>query len=195
MKRIAVFASGSGSNAGALIKYFKAHKYLRVVLIICDKPAAGVYQIAADENVPLEYLPKEKRTGEILLELLKVYRIDFILLAGYLRLMPASVVRNYAGRILNIHPALLPEFGGKGMYGQHVHAAVLQAGKIETGITIHVVDEKYDEGKVIFQKSIPVNPRMTVQELQSAVNKIELENYPRVAAEYFDSYLRNHNNG
>lgn len=195
MKRIAVFASGGGTNAAALIRYFKNHPRYRVEVLICDRTSAGVYDVAAKENVPVEYIDATKRNSENLLQLLHRYRVDFILLAGYLRLMPAGVVREYAYRILNIHPALLPEFGGKGMYGKYVHDAVIRAGKSETGITIHVVDENYDEGKMIFQKRIPVKPGMTAEQLRAEVNQIELENYPGEAEKYFDSLIRNHNNG
>jgi phosphoribosylglycinamide formyltransferase-1 len=164
-------------------------------VLFCDRPSAGVYDVAAAENVPFEYLDAANRSSMNMLQLLRSYQVDFILLAGYLRLMPAEVVREYANRILNIHPALLPEFGGKGMYGKHVHDAVISAGKIETGITIHVVDENYDEGKMVFQKKIPVTPGMTAEQLRAAVNRIELENYPGVAEKYFDSLIKNHSNG
>lgn len=187
MKQIAIFASGTGSNATALCEYFTNHSEYKVGLILCDRAEAGVYKVAEQFKIPSQYLNADLRYGEPLLQLLHQYGIDYILLAGYLKLMPVEVIRAFSQRILNIHPALLPAFGGKGMYGKHVHAAVLKSGQKFSGITIHVADEKYDEGKIIFQAAVNITPGMTEEDLQKAINVLELKNYAVTSEKYFNS--------
>lgn len=180
MKRIAVLASGSGSNAQRLIEHFSGHASARVVLVGCDQPKVGVLARAWEHHVP-SYLfsGKELREGAVQKEL-EAQRIDLIVLAGFLRLIPAELVRAYPGRIVNIHPALLPKHGGKGMYGHRVHAAVIAAGERESGITIHLVNERYDEGESLFQARCPVQSDDTPESLAQRIHALEHAHYARV---------------
>jgi len=180
MKRIAVLASGSGTNAQRLIEHFRAHAMAQVVLVGCDQPQAGVLQRAWDLLVP-SYLfsGKELRDGTLLREL-QQQRIDLIVLAGFMRLIPAELVRAFTDRIVNIHPALLPKFGGKGMYGHHVHEAVVAAKETESGITIHLVNERYDEGRILFQAKCPVLADDTPDSLAERIHALEHAHYPQV---------------
>ncbi len=181
MKRIAVLASGSGTNSQQLIEHFRAHPAAQVVLIGCDQPQAGVLQRAWDQSVPVFlFNGQELRDGTVLREL-QGQRIDLLVLAGFMRLIPAEVVRAFPERIVNIHPALLPKFGGKGMYGHHVHEAVIAAKEAESGITIHLVNERYDEGRILFQARCPVLPDDTPESLAQRVHALEHAHYPQVA--------------
>jgi phosphoribosylglycinamide formyltransferase-1 len=186
MQNIAIFASGSGSNTGAICQYFSQHPRYRVVLILCDKPEAGVYKVAEHYGILTRFLSADVREPAKLLSILKTYNIRFILLAGYLRLMPLELIAAFPQRILNIHPALLPDFGGKGMYGRHVHNAVIRSGANKSGITIHIADQHYDEGDILFQSALDIPAGMNANELQKAVNELELKYYPPVAESYFD---------
>lgn len=183
MKRIAILASGSGTNAQRLIEHFSAHPLAQVALVGCDQSEAGVLQRAWDLNVP-SYLftGKELRDGAVRHEL-QGQRIDLVVLAGFMRLIPAEMVRAFEGRLVNIHPSLLPNHGGKGMYGQRVHEAVIAAGDAESGITIHLVNEHYDEGHVLFQARCPVHPGDTPDSLAERVHALEHAHYPRVVDE------------
>jgi phosphoribosylglycinamide formyltransferase-1 len=183
MKRIAVMASGSGTNAQRFIEHFRAHPAAQVVLVGCDQPQAGVLQRAWDLHVP-SYLfnGQELRDGTVLRELLG-QGIDLVVLAGFMRLIPAEMVRAFPDRIVNIHPALLPKFGGKGMFGHRVHEAVIAAGEQESGITIHLVNERYDEGRILFQAKCPVLPADTPDSLAERIHALEHAHYPRVVEE------------
>ncbi len=180
VKRIAILASGSGSNAQRLIEHFAASAVAQVALVGCDQPSAGVLQRAWDLGVP-SYLftSVELRNGTVQREL-QAHRIDLVVLAGFLRLIPADMVRAFPDRIVNIHPALLPKYGGRGMYGSHVHAAVIAAGDPESGITIHRVNERYDEGVVLFQARCPVLPDDVPETLAARVLALEHAHYPAV---------------
>ncbi len=180
VKRIAILASGSGSNAQRLIEHFAASAVAQVALVGCDQPSAGVLQRAWDLGVP-SYLftSVELRNGTVQREL-QAHRIDLVVLAGFLRLIPADMVRAFPDRIVNIHPALLPKYGGRGMYGGHVHAAVIAAGDPESGITIHRVNERYDEGVVLFQARCPVLPDDVPETLAARVLALEHAHYPAV---------------
>ncbi len=180
MVRIAVFASGSGTNAQRLVEHFSGHPAARVTLIACDQPKAGVLQRAWDLRVPT-YLfnGAALRDGSVLREL-EGQRIGLVVLAGFMRLIPAALVLAFPKRIVNIHPALLPKYGGKGMYGHHVHAAVIAAGEQESGITIHYVNERYDEGEHLLQAGCPVLPGDTPDTLAARIHALEHEHYPRV---------------
>ncbi len=180
MRRIAVLASGSGTNAQRLIEHFALHASAQVVLVGCDQPEAGVLQRAWDHNVP-SYLfnGRELREGTVLSEL-KGQRIDLVVLAGFMRLIPAEMVRAFSGRMVNIHPSLLPKHGGKGMFGHHVHEAVIAAGEVESGITIHLVTEHYDEGRILFQARCPVLPNDTPATLAERVHALEHAHYPHI---------------
>jgi phosphoribosylglycinamide formyltransferase 1 len=177
---VALFASGSGSNAENIIRYFAHRPDLRFV-VFCNKPGAGVLERAARLGVPAVVFGRADLydTGEVLAQL-RAHTVDLVVLAGFLWLVPAALVRAYPHKIVNIHPALLPKFGGKGMYGDRVHQAVLAAGEAESGITIHYVNEHYDEGQVIVQARCPVLPTDTPEALAARVHALEYAHYPRV---------------
>lgn len=180
MVRIAILASGSGSNAQRLVEHFKGHASASVVLIGCDQPKAGVIQRAWDLGVPL-YLfnGAQLRSGEVLREL-QGQRIDLIVLAGFLRLIPVDLVTAYPQRVINIHPALLPKYGGKGMYGHHVHEAVIAAKETESGITIHYVNERFDDGEHIAVFTFQLEPDETVESLAGRIHRLEHAKFPEV---------------
>lgn len=180
MVRIAILASGSGTNAQRLVEHFRTHPNACVALLGCDQPKAGVIQRAWDLGVPL-YLfnGKQLRSGDVLREL-QAQRIDLIVLAGFLRLIPEDLVHAFPERIINIHPSLLPRYGGKGMYGQHVHRAVIAAGERESGITIHVVNERFDEGAHLAQFTCPVLANDTPETLAARIHQLEHAHYPEV---------------
>lgn len=178
--RIAVLASGSGSNAQRLIEHFKESPIAEVVLVGCDNPRAGVIQRAWDLQVPLYLFNGGQLKDGVVERELIAQRIDLVVLAGFLRLIPAGFVRSFAGRIVNVHPALLPKFGGKGMHGAHVHEAVIAAGEKASGITIHHVNERYDEGEHIAQFSCPVLPEDTPASLAQRIHFLEHAHYATV---------------
>ncbi len=179
--KIAVFASGAGSNAQALISYFKNSTLATVALLVCNKNGAGVLAIADKERVPVLLIEKEIFfRGDGYTSQLIDAGIHFIVLAGFLWKMPRSLVSAYPKRIVNLHPALLPKYGGRGMYGQYVHEAVLNAGEIETGITIHYVDEHYDNGDIIFQTACPVLDGDGPADIAHRIHQLEHLHYPRV---------------
>ena len=178
--RIAILASGSGTNAQRLITHFQGRTDAEVVLVGCDDPRAGVIQRAWDLQVPCYmFSGTQLRDGTVLRELQHL-QVGLVVLAGFLRLIPATMVQAFPKRIINIHPALLPKYGGKGMYGHHVHAAVIAAGESESGITIHYVNERYDEGEHLFQAKCPVLPNDTPDTLAARVHALEHEHYPQV---------------
>lgn len=181
MTKVAVFASGTGSNALRIIRHFKNHSSIRIVVVVCNKQGAGVLSIAESESIPYMIIEKEKFfRGDAYISELKQLQIDWIILAGFLWKLPAQLVRTFSNRIINIHPALLPKYGGKGMYGQLVHEAVLTAKEKETGITIHFVDEIYDHGKIIFQEKCIVEESDTVTSLAEKVHQLEHDHFPGV---------------
>lgn len=178
---LAIFASGNGTNAQKLIDYFKDSPLAVITLIVCNKQGAGVLAIAEKETIPHILIEKERFfRGDAYLPQLQEAGIDFIVLAGFLWKVPSLLIEAYPRRIINIHPALLPKYGGKGMYGSFVHEAVLQAGEVETGITIHYVDEQYDNGDIIFQTACPVLPNDSPQTIAQRVHQLEHLHFPRV---------------
>ncbi len=182
--RIAVFASGRGSNAKALFERLKEHSRIELALIVSDREDAGVLELGRAEKIPFKVLHGEEiLDGSAILRVLEGEQIDLIVLAGYFKKIPEAVVEAYRGRILNVHPALLPEFGGKGMYGEHVHRAVLEEGKEKSGITVHRVDEHYDNGDILFQKPCPVKADDTPQTLAERVKALEHRYYPECVIE------------
>jgi phosphoribosylglycinamide formyltransferase-1 len=184
MKNIAVFASGSGTNAENIIHYFNAKPGFSVGLIVCNNPNAGVIERAKKLGVPCLLIDKESFKDEAwMLEQLRQYQINFIALAGFLWLIPPYLVKAFPNGIVNIHPALLPKFGGKGMYGHKVHQSVIQSGEAESGITIHWVNEHYDEGTIIFQAKCKITPEDSPQSLASKIHLLEYEFYPKVLEE------------
>lgn len=178
---IAIFASGSGSNARKIMEHFQSSEVGRVVLVVCNKMNAGVIGVAYEFSVPVVFIDRKYfYESEDLLNVLGRYRTEFIALAGFLWLVPDYLVRSFPGRIVNIHPALLPKYGGHGMYGHHVHEAVKAAGELESGLTIHYVNENYDEGNIIFQTTCRLLPDDTPEDIGRKVLFLEHEHYPRV---------------
>ncbi|HQG55664.1 MAG TPA: phosphoribosylglycinamide formyltransferase [Bacteroidales bacterium] len=181
MKHIAIFASGSGSNAENIIRYFNDKKNAKVALVLSNKPDAYVIKRAEKLNVPVKVFNREDfYNSNNVLDTLISYNIDFIVLAGFLWLVPENILRHYKRRIVNIHPALLPLYGGKGMYGDRVHRAVIESGDSESGITIHYVDEKYDNGDIIFQARCRVEPGETPESLAAKIHELEYKYYPQI---------------
>ena len=188
MTRIAIFASGAGSNAQKIIDHFRDSDRIKVSLVVCNKPGAGVLQIAAKEEIPSLVIEKEKFfRGNAYTDELQEAGIDFIILAGFLWKIPAALIRAYPGKIINIHPALLPAYGGKGMYGHHVHQAVIDHQEKESGITIHYVDEQYDHGDIIFQAKCPVLASDTADSLAGRIHQLEHQHYPAVIEQLLQS--------
>lgn len=185
-KQIAIFASGAGSNAANLIQYFANHPTLQVALIVCNKPEAGVLTIAKDNQIPTLLIEKERFfRGDSYLPELQASSIDYIVLAGFLWKVPLNLIHAFPEKIVNIHPALLPKYGGKGMYGAHVHEAVVTNKENETGITIHVVDEVYDNGRILFQASCVVNENDTIDDVAHKVHQLEYAHFPQEIEKYF----------
>lgn len=184
MKRIAIFASGAGSNAEKIIQYFAAgNKPATIALIACNNPGAGVLKIADANNIPHLIIEKEKFfRGNNYIDELKVAGIDFIVLAGFLWKLPPELIRVYPKGIINIHPALLPAYGGKGMYGHFVHEAIIAAGEKESGITIHYVDDLYDHGQIILQAKCAITENDTPETLAHKVQALEHRHYPPAIA-------------
>lgn len=182
-KHIAIFASGAGSNARKIIEYFHASPVAEVSLVVCNKPGAGVISIAEAEGIPVLMIGKERFfRGDGYLPELKSAGIDLLVLAGFLWKIPGTLIDAYPGAIINIHPALLPKYGGKGMYGSNVHAAVIAGGETQSGITIHYVDGHYDNGDIIFQATCPVLTDDDPGSLAARIHTLEHEHYPRVIA-------------
>ncbi len=180
-KHIAIFASGVGSNAQKIIDHFRNHSSIRIVLIVSNKPGAGVLDMAVKEGIPTLIIEKQRFfEGDAYLPEMEDLSVDLIVLAGFLWHVPAALVQKYRGHIINIHPALLPDFGGKGMYGHHVHEAVLAAGKKESGISIHLVDEVYDNGLVLFQATCPVHDNDTIESLTSRIHELEHTHFAKI---------------
>lgn len=180
-KNIAIFASGSGSNAENIIRYFQENDSVQVSLILSNKSDAYVLERAHRLKVPSNVFPKEDwLAGDEILAVLQEYRIDLVVLAGFLIRIPDLLLYAYPNKIINIHPALLPKFGGKGMYGDCVHEAVVAAGDKESGITIHYINERYDEGNTIFQATCPVLPEDTPEEVAKKVHALEYKYFPLI---------------
>jgi phosphoribosylglycinamide formyltransferase 1 len=178
-RNIALFASGAGSNVQKIIDRFRDNVSIKVAIIVCNNPSAGVLKIAEKENIPALIIEKEKFFhGDAYIKELNEKKTDLIVLAGFLWKLPAALIKTYPGRIINIHPALLPKYGGKGLYGHYVHEAVIAGKEKETGISIHYVDEIYDHGKIIFQRSCTVQENDTAETLAHRVQALEHEHYP-----------------
>lgn len=179
--RLAIFASGAGSNAQKIIDHFKQTHAATVALIVCNKPDAGVLLIAASEQIPTLIIEKEQFfRGNAYVDELIAHRIDFIVLAGFLWKIPSRLIAAFPSRIVNIHPALLPGYGGKGMYGKFVHEAVIAAKDSESGISIHYVDEQYDHGALIFQARCTIEPHDTADSLAQKIHLLEHAHYPLI---------------
>lgn len=193
MKRIAIFASGKGSNADSICTHLMNHATIKVELILSDRKEAGVLGVAEKHGVKAIYLNKELLTHpDQVVALLKEHHIDVLVLAGYLKLVPKEWIAAYPGKVFNLHPALLPKFGGKGMYGMHVHRAVAAAGETETGITIHEVNEHYDEGKIIFQARTPIEPTDSPERIAEKIAALEKEFFAMVIVEEVEKMNNNY---
>lgn len=178
--KIALFASGSGSNAENIIEYFSESRELLFPIIVSNKSDAYVHERARRLGVPsYTFSAAEFREGSAIIQLLQAHEIDFIVLAGFLLKIPEAILKVYPNKIINIHPALLPKFGGKGMYGHHVHEAVVAAGEHESGITIHYVNENYDEGAIIFQARCEVTPHDTPETVAEKIHQLEYKYFPK----------------
>lgn len=181
MRNIIIFASGEGTNTSRIIAHFEKSNIARVALVVCNKPGAGVLNVALSEGVRAELLNKEEfYSTPALLHLLKACKADLLVLAGFLWLLPEYLLKAFPNKIINIHPALLPKYGGKGMYGMNVHKAVIAAGETESGITIHYVNEKYDEGEVLFQAKCSVAKNETPETLSEKIKQLEYRHFPNV---------------
>ena len=182
MKRVAVFASGSGTNFQQICEYFnQKNNDIKIELLIVNKKNAYVLERAKQLNVKSVYFNREDfYSSDKVVECLKENQIDFIVLAGFLWLIPDNILKEYPNKIINIHPALLPNYGGKGMHGHHVHEAVIAAKEPESGITIHYVNEKYDEGNIIFQAKCSITPEDTADSLAEKIHLLEKEHFPKV---------------
>jgi phosphoribosylglycinamide formyltransferase-1 len=188
--RIAIFASGGGTNAEEIFTYFKSNSSIQVVGLLSNNPEAYALQRAKNHGVPvLTFTRNEFRETTLVLDWLKEKQATHIVLAGFMWLVPQYLVQAYPNKIVNIHPALLPKFGGKGMYGIHVHEAVKAAGEKETGITIHLVNEKYDDGRVLFQASCDILQSDTAEDVAGKVHELEYRHYPRVIEQWVMSNL------
>ena len=184
MTHIALFSSGNGTNAENIAKYFSENTKIKVSLVISNKQNAYVHQRAKDLNIPsYSFTKSEIMEGTQLLKLLSDYNIDYIILAGFLLKIPNTLLNNYPNRIINIHPALLPKYGGKGMYGDNVHKKVVEMGDTKSGITIHYINEKYDEGEIIFQESCSVLPEDNYEDVAQKVHRLEYTYFPRIIEE------------
>jgi len=180
MKRLTIFASGSGSNAENIINYFKNNKTTKVIQVLTNNKNAKVIDRCKRLNVSSITFNKEDlyTSDKVLKHLLDT--TDYIVLAGFLWKIPEKIIKNFEHKIINIHPALLPKYGGKGMYGKHIHKKVLENKESKTGITIHFVNENYDEGAIIFQKEVPLSNTETLESIQEKIHQLEMENFPKV---------------
>lgn len=181
MKKLAILASGAGTNAENIIRHFQGNSRIKIAVVITNKPDAGVLERAKRLEIPTVFLPHETwKTGEKVLEILQEKEIDFIVLAGFLLKIPQILLDNYPNRIVNIHPALLPKYGGKGMYGDRVHQAVVAAGESQSGITIHYIDEHYDKGATIFQATCNLLPTDSPDDVAHKVHELEYRYFPAI---------------
>jgi len=181
MRNIAIFASGSGSNAQRIIEYFKDHPSISVQLVLTNKSDAYVLQRAANNKIPSIVFNKEQfYQNDDVLNILIQYKVDFLILAGFLWLMPVKMIEKFDRRVINIHPALLPKYGGKGMFGILVHKAVVENKERETGITIHYVNKEYDKGDIIFQAKCKINPEDSPDDVANKIHELEYQHFPVV---------------
>lgn len=180
MIKLAILASGSGSNAEKIMAHFQGSTKAEIALIASNKADAFVLERAKKFGVPTFTFSRKEMDAGVLLAKLQEIQIDWVILAGFLLKIPEELIRAFPNRMVNIHPALLPNYGGKGMYGHHVHEAVKAAGDTETGITIHLVNEHYDEGKIIFQAATPVTPEDTPDTIAQKVHALEHRYFPEV---------------
>lgn len=190
MRRIAIFASGSGTNAENIANYFKGNLRVEVALIVSNRKDAFVHHRAEKMDIEsVTFSKSDFETTDKVVDLLRERKIDFVVLAGFLLKVPSNLLDEYPNKIVNIHPALLPKFGGKGMYGDAVHKAVVEAGESESGITIHYVNENYDEGAVVFQAKCDVQPNDTYEDVAKKVHILEYKYFPVVIENLLNNRL------
>ncbi len=187
MKRIAIFASGSGTNAENIIKYFNTNRKAEIVYVLSNKKEAKVLERARNNDVKALYFDRASfYESEEILNTLKNAQLDLIVLAGFLWKFPENIIEHFPNKVINIHPALLPKYGGKGMYGMNVHKAVVENKETESGITIHYVNENYDEGAIIFQAETCISKEDTPEDVAQKVRRLEYENFPPVIEELLE---------
>ena len=186
---IAIFASGAGSNARQIIDHFAGSSTIKIALIVCNNPGAGVVTIAQKENIPVQLIGKDRfYNGDAYLAAIKEKQVNSIVLAGFLWKIPGPLLNAYPKKIINIHPALLPKYGGPGMYGHFVHEAVIRHKESETGISVHYVDEIYDHGEIIFQARCPVEDNDTAETLAQKIHVLEHRHYPAVIEKWLADF-------
>jgi phosphoribosylglycinamide formyltransferase-1 len=186
---LAIFISGTGSNAKNLIKFFSPIKDQTIKLVLSEKANPELENLCFDANIHFLQIDKIQSTdADFLIEICHQYKIHLIVLAGFLKKIPEKLIQQYPEHIVNIHPSLLPKFGGKGMYGDRVHNAVIESQEKDSGITIHLVNEEYDKGKILAQFSIPVTPNETVETLREKIKKLEHTHFPQVIQTLLLSY-------
>ena len=179
--RLAIFASGQGSNAVNIMTYFKSHPLIEVAIVVTNNASAGVIAHAESFHVPVKVISNEEAANsDFLIKICSVAKCDLIILAGYLRMIPAEFAQAYDKKIINIHPSLLPKFGGKGMYGDRVHQAVIASGEKASGITVHFVNAAYDEGEIIGQASCTLESNETLKSLKQKISILERDNFPKL---------------
>lgn len=190
MKNIAIFASGSGTNCENLIRYFEHSDHVSCALVVSNKPDAYVLVRAERLGVPTAVVSKvQLNDAEVMMPLLQQYDISFIVLAGFLPLIPDYLVEAFPRRIINIHPALLPKYGGKGMWGHHVHEAVKAAGETETGMTVHYVTPVCDSGEIIAQYHVALSPSDTVDDIAEKEHQLEMKYFPKVVEDVLSKFI------
>ncbi|MBN4081728.1 phosphoribosylglycinamide formyltransferase [bacterium AH-315-C07] len=181
LKKIAIIASGSGSNAQKIMEYFADHVDIEVSIVLTNNAEAFVVQRADNFEIPsIVFNKKDLYESDVIIDRLKKIGIDLVVLAGFLWLVPDNIIDAFPDRLINIHPALLPKFGGKGMYGMNVHKAVISQGETESGISIHYVNQNYDEGKVIYQSKFQIKENDTAETIAFKVQQLEHANYPKI---------------
>lgn len=186
MINAAVFASGEGTNAENLFKYFANDSRIKIKLVVTNKDTAGVIERAEKYKKNVQIISKESLENytDQFIEFLQVEKIDLIILAGFLLKMPGAFIKSFPDKIINLHPSLLPKYGGKGMYGKHVHKAVLENGETESGITVHFVNEEYDKGKIILQAKCTIEQGESIESLSAKIQKLEFEFLPKAVEKF-----------
>lgn len=185
---VAIFASGSGTNAVNLFHYFQNHPSIRIFKIYCNNPKAGIIDKAKDLGLECRVFDRDEWKSGIICKELNAAKTDFIILAGFLWLVPSQIIKSFPDKIINIHPALLPNFGGKGMYGMKVHETVIAEKEKESGITIHLVNEEYDKGEILLQKKIAITENETPSSLASKIHELEYQFFPKTVEKYINEF-------
>lgn len=187
---IAIIASGTATNARNITKFFKDNNNVKVALLLTNRPDSGIPDIARQYDIPYYVFNREELyQSDKVVQMLRTSNIQLVILAGFLWLVPANLIQAYRNKILNIHPALLPKYGGKGMYGMRIHSTIKENKEKETGITIHLVDEEYDKGPILHQSTVEIHPDDTAEDIARKVHELEYQYYPKVIADYIDSNI------